>query len=143
MKIKLYVVLMVLALSACNSAETEGHSDGDAHEAEGGAGHKDEKGHGHDDEKGHAEGETHDEAEGHTEGDKHEAKGGEEAGHAEEGEHAEAMKLTPEARKTAGLVIAAAGRPRWSRPCRCTAWSSPMPSACAASPRAFPAWCAA
>ena len=89
--------------------EAEGHSEGDQHEAKGEVGHKDEKGHGHDDAKGHAEGEKHDEAEGHTEGDKHEAKGGEAAGHGEEGEHAEAMKLTPEARKAAGLVIAAAG----------------------------------
>lgn len=47
------------------------------------------------------------EAAEHKEG-AHEAKGEKEA-EGEEGEHAEAMKLTPEARKAAGLVIAAAG----------------------------------
>ncbi|MDO9453229.1 MAG: efflux RND transporter periplasmic adaptor subunit [Stagnimonas sp.] len=90
-----------------NEAE-EGHSEGDQHEKGGKAAHADEKGHAHDDEKGHDEAKPHDEAkESHSEGDQHEEGG--EAAHGEEGEHSEALKLTSEARKAAGLVIAAAG----------------------------------
>jgi membrane fusion protein, heavy metal efflux system len=88
--------------------EKEGHSEGDRHEkAASDAGHPDEKGHAHDHDEGHSEADPHDEKEGHSEGDRHES-GASKGGH-EEGGHAEALKLTPEARKAAGLVIAAAG----------------------------------
>lgn len=90
------VLLATLALSACNK---EGPA-----KTEAGESHADEKGHGHDDSKGHDESKPHDEAEGHKEGDQHEAGAAE-----KEGEHAEALKLTPEARKAAGLVIAPVG----------------------------------
>lgn len=90
------VLLSTLALSACNK---EGPA-----KTEAGESHADEKGHGHDDSKGHDESKPHDEAEGHKEGDQHEAGATE-----KEGEHAEALKLTPEARKAAGLVIAPVG----------------------------------
>jgi cobalt-zinc-cadmium efflux system membrane fusion protein len=60
----------------------------------------------HTDEKGHDEGQPHDESEGHREGDRHEAEAKE--GEHGEGGHDEALKLTPEARKAAGLVIAPA-----------------------------------
>lgn len=89
-------------------AEKEGHSEGDRHEAATPA-HTDEEGHAHDHEEGHSEAEPHDEKEGHREGDRHESgKAGEAGGH-EEGGHGEALKLTPEARKAAGLVVAPAG----------------------------------
>ena len=70
------------------------------------ADHSDAQGHGHDDAKGHDAKSPHDEAEGHTEGDRHEAKP--EEGH-EEGGGSEALKLTPEAIKAAGIVITPAG----------------------------------
>ena len=90
MKIKLYVVLMVLVLSACNSAEpeaaqrpaAEGSTESDAGHGE--AGHE-EKGH---EEKGHEE------------------KGHEEGGH-DEGEGA--IALTPEQIKAAGIELATVG----------------------------------
>lgn len=96
MKTPLYTAFLfscALTLSACGKAEAPAHTD--------------EQGHAHDDAKGHSEVEPHDEKEGHSEGDRHEA-GASKGGH-EEGGHAEALKLTPEARKAAGLVIAAAG----------------------------------
>jgi len=97
-------LLAALTLAACGKSEAPA-----APKAE----HADEKGHGHDDARGHTEAEPHDEKEGHSEGDRHEPKAGsgDEHGeeHGEEGEHAEALKLTPEARKAAGLVIAPAG----------------------------------
>lgn len=96
------LLLVALTLSACGESKTPEAKPA----AE--AAHTDEKGHAHDDEKGHDEGKPHNEAEeGHSEGDQHEEGG--EAAHGEEGEHSEALKLTPEARKAAGLVIAAAG----------------------------------
>jgi membrane fusion protein, heavy metal efflux system len=82
--------------------EKEGHSEGDRHEAAAAA-HTDEEGHAHDHGKGHSEAEPHDEKEGHSEGDRHES------GAHEEGGHGEALKLTPEAREAAGLVVAPAG----------------------------------
>ncbi len=100
--ITLISLLFALSLTAC------GESKAPEAKAAAEASHADEKGHAHDDAKGHDEGKPHNEAEeGHSEGDQHEKTG--EAGHAEEGEHGEALKLTPEARKAAGLVIAAAG----------------------------------
>jgi cobalt-zinc-cadmium efflux system membrane fusion protein len=103
MNSKLLLLLVALALTACGKTEDPAAA---APEAE----HADGKVHGHDDAKGHTESAPHDEKEGHTEGDQHEAAaGGEKDEHAEEGGHAEALKLTPEARKAAGLVIAPAG----------------------------------
>lgn len=90
------VLLSSLALAACGKK--------DGAKSESGESHADEKGHGHDDAKGHDESKPHDEAEGHKEGDQHE-----EGGEKKEGEHAEALKLTAEARKAAGLVIAPVG----------------------------------
>lgn len=90
------VVLLSLSLAACGDKETP--SPGPA---------TDEAGHAHDETKGHSDKEPHDKAETHTEGDRHES-GGEE-GHSEEGGHAEALKLTPEAQKSAGLKLAPVG----------------------------------
>jgi len=89
------LLLIALNLAACGGADK-------APEA-----HADEKGHAHEDAKGHEAGDAHDESEGHKEGDRHEAAGN--AEHGDESGHAEAIKLTPEARKAAGLVVAPAG----------------------------------
>jgi membrane fusion protein, heavy metal efflux system len=90
-------VLTSLVLTACGRNDTPAVA---AESAE-----ADEHGH-----SGHAhqesnESDGHEEA-GHSEGDRHEDG---EHGHAEEGGHADALKLSPEARKAAGLVIAPAG----------------------------------
>ncbi|GMV29110.1 MAG: hypothetical protein AMXMBFR59_12350 [Rhodanobacteraceae bacterium] len=89
------VLLLALSLAACGGSEKAPP-----------AAHTDEKGHAHDDAKGHDKGEAHAETEGHSEGDRHE---GGEAGEHGEGGHAEAIKLTPEARKAANLTVAPAG----------------------------------
>lgn len=89
------LLLIALSLAACGGADKAP------------ATHTDEKGHAHEDAKGHEAGDAHDESEGHKEGDRHEAAAKGE--HGEEGGHAEAIKLTPEARKAAGLIVAPAG----------------------------------
>lgn len=83
-KLMLLLIVLPLTLTACGGADEPAAAAAPAAKAE--AGHEEGK-----EEKGHGEA-------GHEEG-----------GHGEEGGHAEAIKLTPEARKAAGLVIAAAG----------------------------------
>lgn len=87
-------LLALSLLAACGKSETPP------------AEHADEQGHGHEDRKGHDAKAPHNESEGHTEGDRHEAKPTE--GH-EEGEESEALKLTPEALKAAGVVFVQVG----------------------------------
>ena len=103
-------LLAALALTACGKTEAPPAAAA-APAAE--AAHTDEKGHSHDDAEGHTEAKPHDEKEeGHTEGDAHESgadAGAEKEGAHEEGGHSEALKLSAEGRKAAGLVIAAAG----------------------------------
>jgi cobalt-zinc-cadmium efflux system membrane fusion protein len=84
------VIFLAMSLAGCGGKVPESHAD--------------EKGHAHDDGKGHEKAEEHKESEGHQEGDRHEGKEGE-----GEGGHDETLKLTPEARKAAGLEIVTAG----------------------------------
>lgn len=99
-----------LALSACDSQEPKKP---DAEKAAHGDEHKE----GHGDHEGHTEGEAKKPAEddGHGHGKEeagaHAEEGGhgKEDGHAEEGGHGEALKLSPEARKAAGLEVSPAG----------------------------------
>lgn len=98
------LLLLALTLSACGISDAPPAPE---------AADQGDRGHAQHDVKGHTEGEKHDEAERHQEGDTHEAEGKKDAHgdgrQEEEPGHAEALKLTPEARKAAGLVIAAAG----------------------------------
>lgn len=94
----------VLALAACDSHEPAKPDAGKAQ----GEDHKDE----HDDHEGHTDGDAKKPAEddGHGHGKEEAGAHGKEAGgHAEEGGHGEALKLSPAARKAAGLQVAPAG----------------------------------
>lgn len=89
---------LLLTLAACGNGQS----------GKAPAEHSGEKGQAGDEAKGHSQ--PHDQAEDHREGDRHEADGaaGAAGAEAEHGGHGEALKLTPEARKAAGLVIAPA-----------------------------------